>query len=202
MYQARLDPNYQRHELGRSLVESVLGVGTFFVNAVRSALHREKFSGCCLGFGPIVVFPHQASTVVMDVVEATFDAPSKRSSRGTKKASKPHDAMRIETETSKGSQRQIYEGKEHVIVPMVPQLPFKPRKIVFDTDVSGLYIHDLKFGKNSILLSSNPVPASALHEQEFEWPTINVGQQILLSVANFGDKEIVLGGMLVGEAAQ
>jgi hypothetical protein len=67
--------------------------------------------------------------------------------------------------------------------------------------VKGIYVCDLKLGKNSIFLSCDPIPASTLHEQEFDWPPVNVGQQVTLTVMNLGDRDMVLGGMLKGEAA-
>ena len=63
-----------------------------------------------------------------------------------------------------------------------PQLPFRPSRLVIPSSiVQTMQVNDIKVGKNSQLLSSNPVPAAPFSELAvgvaLGLDTCNVGQQ-------------------------
>jgi hypothetical protein len=91
-----------------------------------------------------------------------------------------------------------------IIFSMQPQLPFRPSGILFTADsLDRVWINDVKVGKNSALLSNNPVPAKCVHELTmFDIDTCNVGQRMTLSVSNYEEKEIFFGGLFFGTAMQ
>jgi len=68
-----------------------------------------------------------------------------------------------------------------------PQLPFRPSRLVIPNALAAqVMVNDIKVGKNSQLLSSNPVPAAPFSELAvgvaLGLDTCNVGQQVTLSV--------------------
>lgn len=71
-----------------------------------------------------------------------------------------------------------------------PQLPFRPSRLVIPSaQAVALMVNDIKVGKNSQLLSSNPVPGAPFSELAvgvaLGLDTCNVGQQVTLSVNAF-----------------
>ena len=91
-----------------------------------------------------------------------------------------------------------------VIFAMQPQLPFRAEGVMFCGDhLDRIWVHDIKVGKNSMLLSSNSVPAQCVDKlRHIDIDTCNVGQQMTVSVSNFAEKDLLFGGMFYGTALQ
>jgi hypothetical protein len=87
-----------------------------------------------------------------------------------------------------------------------PQLPFRPSRLVVPSSiVQTMQVNDIKVGKNSQLLSSNPVPAAPFSELAvgvaLGLDTCNVGQQITLSINSFVAQNFFMAA-LIGTAMQ
>ena len=87
-----------------------------------------------------------------------------------------------------------------------PQLPFRPSRLVIPSSiVQTMQVNDIKVGKNSQLLSSNPVPAAPFSELAvgvaLGLDTCNVGQQITLSINSFVAQQFFMAA-LIGTAMQ
>jgi hypothetical protein len=67
-----------------------------------------------------------------------------------------------------------------------------------------VWINDLKTHKNSVLLSSNPVPARSLLKlaEQLRYEDLHVDHWIALSVTNIGSKELIFGGLFYGTTPQ
>jgi hypothetical protein len=91
-----------------------------------------------------------------------------------------------------------------LIASMQPQLPFRAQGVLFCGDMlERVWVNDIKVGKNSMLLSSNPVPAHSVDRlREIDIDTCNVGQLMTISVSNYAEKNLFFGGLLYGTALQ
>lgn len=84
-----------------------------------------------------------------------------------------------------------------------PQLIFRPSRLIVPAIIAGSFsIADLKIGKNSQLVSANPIPAVAFAENAVDaglrLDTCNVGQLIALQVTNNAAGAVVFSAALLG----
>jgi len=87
-----------------------------------------------------------------------------------------------------------------------PQLPFRPSRLVIpNTLIDQVMVNDIKVGKNSQLLSSNPVPAAPFSELAvgvaLGLDTCNVGQQVTLSINALNAVDVFMAA-IIGTAMQ
>lgn len=88
-----------------------------------------------------------------------------------------------------------------------PQLPMTIKGVKFECEaLRDIWVHDVKFQKNSILMNNNPVPARSLLEtpELMDWGSelLQVGMWIHISVVNMGLEEVMFGGLFYGTLVQ
>jgi hypothetical protein len=84
-------------------------------------------------------------------------------------------------------------------------MPFNLKGLLFEcAALSDIWVQNLLFSKNSVLLSESPVPATSLLEiaERLRYEPLRVNDLIELSVMNVGHKELVFGGLFYGTAPQ
>ena len=84
-----------------------------------------------------------------------------------------------------------------------PQLPMTIEGFRLECEaLEDIWVHDIKFHKNSILMSNNPVPAKGLIETpellDFGTELITPGQWIHIAVVNMGLEKVMFGGLFYG----
>lgn len=84
-----------------------------------------------------------------------------------------------------------------------PQLIFRPSRLIVPAIIAGSFsVADLKIGKNSQLVSANPIPAVAFAENAVDaglrLDTCNVGQLIALQVTNNAVNSVTFSAALLG----
>lgn len=84
-----------------------------------------------------------------------------------------------------------------------PQLIFRPSRLIVPAIIAGSFsVADLKIGKNSQLVSANPIPAVAFAENAVDaglrLDTCNVGQLIALQVTNNAVGAVTFSAALLG----
>lgn len=84
-----------------------------------------------------------------------------------------------------------------------PQLIFRPSRLIIPAIIAASFsVADLRIGKNSQLVSANPVPAVAFAENAVDaglrLDTCNVGQLIALQVTNNAAGAVTFSAALLG----
>jgi len=88
-----------------------------------------------------------------------------------------------------------------------PQVPIKLERLIVSSSVTDSFeINDVKIGKNSQLVSADPVPADAFgpgaFQVELAGDTANVGHDILVSATNYSGAPKRFRGAIIGTAVE
>lgn len=88
-----------------------------------------------------------------------------------------------------------------------PQLIFRPSRLIIPSSIAASFVvSDLRIGKNSQLVSANPIPASTFIETAvgvaLGLDTCNVGQTITLVVANTTGGAVTFLASLIGTSVE
>lgn len=93
------------------------------------------------------------------------------------------------------------------VVTANPQISFRGERLVVPSDISLFFVlDDILVGKNSQLVSSGPVPASAFSEVavgvRLNLDTANIGNLISLRVRNIGPDPLTFRATLIGTGVE
>lgn len=88
-----------------------------------------------------------------------------------------------------------------------PQVPIKLERLIVSAGVTDSFeINDVKIGKNSQLVSSDPVPADTFgpgaFQVELAGDTANVGHDVLVSATNYSGAPKRFRGAIIGTAVE
>lgn len=100
--------------------------------------------------------------------------------------------------------RQTILAGASTVVQMTPPVPFLPLRLLISSNIAGGFsIYDIKIGQVSYLVGGQPVPAMVFEEksenQGWGIPTVQVGQQILMTVQNDSGADAIFQGAWLGK---